>query len=450
MKHKLSHLHNFSAYHPLISGTMILTGVGFLSRIIGFFYRIYLSRLFGEEGMGIYQLIHPIIALSFSLTASAFQTAISKLVAEQTDSEHKSCRPLILGASISIPLSLFAALLLFFFAEPIAAYYLCEPRTAILIKFLSFTLPFSAAHACANGYFYGIRKASVPAWTQFLEQVFRVTTVYILAQMSVLSGREPSLSLTVIGLVIGEIAGIVSIIFVFFIRNRPAPKNTKMLPASGATYPALFSMVIPLTANKVFLNFLQSVEATTLPASLRAFGYDDSTALSVYGVLTGMAFPLIVFPTALTNSISVLLLPTISENMALRKKREVKNTIIQTIQYCSVMGFFCMAFFLFFGKSIGNRLFHSQLAGYFIGELSFLCPFLYLNSTLSGILQGLGKVIPLFICNITSLLLRLAMIYFLVPVVGIKGYLWGLLASQIVLTALCILTLIRKKDLRHT
>ena len=67
---------------PLITGTFILTLTGLVSRLIGFFYRIYLSRLYGEENMGIYQLISPVIALSFSLTAAGYQTAVSKLTAE--------------------------------------------------------------------------------------------------------------------------------------------------------------------------------------------------------------------------------------------------------------------------------------------------------------------------------------------------------------------------------
>jgi len=405
--------------------------------------------------MGIYQLIHPVIALTFSLTAASFQTAISKLVAEQTASTdrflenniQKSYRPLILGASISLPLSLLTTIVLYFFAEPIAIYYLAEPRTADLIQLLSFTLPFSAAHACMNGYFYGIHKASVPAWTQFLEQIFRVLGVFFVVTLSAASGTTPSLSFTVLGLIIGEIAGFLGICFTLFKKILREKSDKINHTASSATYNSLLSMVIPLTANRIFLNLLQSAEAVALPACLREYGYDNSTALSVYGVLTGMAFPLIFFPNALTGSISVLLLPTISENMALGKKKEVKDTIIQTIQYCSIFGFLCMAFFLFFGKSIGEKVFHSSLAGYFICELSFLCPFLYLNSTLSGILQGLGKTTALFFCNIGSLLVRLTIIYITVPLVGMQGYLWGLLVSQMLLTILCISMLIFKKNL---
>ena len=70
--------------NPLIIGTVILTVTGFVSRFIGFFYRIFLSRVFGAEGMGIYQLTSPVLALSFSLTVAGMQTAISKYVAGET------------------------------------------------------------------------------------------------------------------------------------------------------------------------------------------------------------------------------------------------------------------------------------------------------------------------------------------------------------------------------
>ena len=99
-------------------GAFILTATGIVSRLIGFFYRIYLSRLFGEEGMGIYQLLSPVLSLSFSLTAAGYQTAISKLVAEQAAARKtSSLRPLVLGLSFSLPLSLVCNAVLYFFAD---------------------------------------------------------------------------------------------------------------------------------------------------------------------------------------------------------------------------------------------------------------------------------------------------------------------------------------------
>ena len=60
----------------IIKGAFILTVTGFATRIIGFFYRIFLSQTFGEEGVGIYQLAFPVFALGFSLTAAGIETAI--------------------------------------------------------------------------------------------------------------------------------------------------------------------------------------------------------------------------------------------------------------------------------------------------------------------------------------------------------------------------------------
>ena len=95
------------------------------------------------------------------------------------------------------------------------------------------------------------------------------------------------------------------------------------------------------------------------------------------------------------------------------------------------MGVFFLLIFVCFGNWMGTTLFDSPLAGHFITTLGFLCPFLYLDTTLSSILQGLGMAGKIFIMNITCLLVRLAFVFVIVPNFGITGYLWGLLASQI-------------------
>lgn len=456
--------------HPLIVGTFILTATGMVTRLIGFFYRIGLSRLFGEEGMGIYQLLGPVLSLSFSLTAAGFQTAISKLVAEQTAvSKSPSLRPLTLGLSISLPLSLACNWVLYFYADAIAGNLLLEPRTADMLRILSFSVPLSAVHSCINGYFYGIKKAGIPAAAQLLEQLVRVGCVYIVSACCLSLGRTPSIQVAVLGLTAGEFFSMVmTILAVYPYRHtkkgaltrlpgrdssgsRPAfsaagPAGT--MPSSGALYRNLLSMALPLTANRIVLNLLQSVESVSIPARLRLYGYDGATALSVYGVFTGMAMPFIFFPNALTSSVAVLLLPMISENYALGNMAEVKRATVRTIKYCGIMGFFCMAFFVLTGRWLGTALFHSPLAGYLIATLGFICPFLYLDTTLSSILQGLGMAAHIFVMNVVCLLIRLGFVFLAVPRYGITGYLWGLLASQLTLGLLylgCLYRFLKKQ-----
>ena len=70
----------FRKKHSLIKGTLILTSAGLVSRVLGFFFRIFLSHTFGEEQVGLYQLIFPFYALCLSLSTSGLETAISRSV----------------------------------------------------------------------------------------------------------------------------------------------------------------------------------------------------------------------------------------------------------------------------------------------------------------------------------------------------------------------------------
>ena len=450
------------AGRPLIIGTLILTATGLITRTIGFFYRIYLSRLFGEESMGVYQLISPVLALSYSLCAAAYQTAISKLVAEYTDAcNNRRFRPLIAGLMITIPLSLLCCGIIHTQADFIGTQLLMEPRTVPMLQILAFAIPFSSIHSCINGYFYGIKKTGPPAAAQFLEQLARVSCVYLISSSVLAKGGSPSITVAVLGLVTGELVSMtVSLTAIFYTaattqkaQKTTGPDHCLSLPSSTqaricskATGPvsalhaglfrSIFAMALPLTLNRIVLNFLQSIESVSIPTQLKLYGYDNTTALSVYGVLTGMAMPLIFFPNALTNSVSVLLLPLIAENYSRGDLIAVKAAILRTLKFCTTLGLTCMSAFFLLGNFFGNTVFDSPLAGHFIQTLSFLCPFLYLDTTLSSILQGLGKAGTIFIMNMLALLLRLGFVFFAVPTFGITGYLWGMLAGQIFLSVM--------------
>ena len=168
------------------------------------------------------------------------------------------------------------------------------------------------------------------------------------------------------------------------------------------------------------------------------YGYDNAAALSLYGVLTGMSLPLILFPSAITNSICVLLLPIVSEADAASNTATIKKAVHKSIRYGFLLGIVFTLFFLFSGKFLGNLLYQSPLSGSFIITLSFLCPLMYIASTLNSILNGLGQTGLTFIYSMISLLVRLGFVFFGIPLWGIQGYLWGLLVSQAVQTFLCM------------
>lgn len=154
-----------------------------------------------------------------------------------------------------------------------------------------------------------------------------------------------------------------------------------------------------------------------------------------------MSLPFILFPTALTGSIAVMLLPAVSEAQALHQERTIARAVHRSVRYCLLLGFFCLVFFLLFGPALGKFVFHQEKAGSYLQILGFMCPFLYMNSTLASILHGLGKTMQSFFYGVASLLVRLAFVFLCIPAFGIKGYLWALLASQLLLSALQLLPL---------
>ena len=75
--------------NPIIKGTIILTIASLLSRIIGFLYRIFLSNLIGARGMGIFQLIFPVLGFCVALSCGGIQIAVSRFVAESRNNKDK-------------------------------------------------------------------------------------------------------------------------------------------------------------------------------------------------------------------------------------------------------------------------------------------------------------------------------------------------------------------------
>ncbi|MBO5292570.1 MAG: polysaccharide biosynthesis protein [Lachnospiraceae bacterium] len=427
-------------HNPLITGTLILTATSFLTRIIGFFYRIFLSQIFGEEGMGIYQLTAPVMALAFSFSVSGLQTAVSKYVAGEpsTHDYSSSFRVLISGGTLACTLSLFCTFIVYRYSDYIASNLLFESRCAPMLRIIALSFPFSAVHSIAKGYFYGIKNAKLPAATQLIEQTVRVGSVYLIYLYLTSQGKEPAIAVAVIGVVLEECVSFFISIAALYLRFQKVGLLCSIPHACRYRYATitgcLLRMAFPLTLNRIVINLLQSVEAVYIPAALRTFGLSQSDALSVYGVLTGMALPLILFPSALISSVSVLLLPTVAEAQARSDYASIRRTVSRAIRYSSFFGAFCTLGFLLFGRMAGLLLFRSSLAGDFILTLSFICPFMYITSTLSSILNGLGKTGSTFLLSVGGLLIRLLFVFFLVPRFGILGYLWGLLASELLLT----------------
>lgn len=442
--------------NPLIAGTLLLTAAGFLSRILGFFYRIFLSRAVGAEGLGIYQMVFPVHSVAFALCCGAIQTSISRLVARDAGSGKASLRT---GLIISLSLSGLLAGLIWQFAPFIARFVLLEPACEPLLPVMALSIPFSSIHACICGYYYGMKRTAVPALSQMFEQVIRMSAVFLMVQVLTANGEPVTVSVAVWGMFIGEAGSAVYSYLVYAVKDRnngrrpQAQKHAKrrrhksesssFVPSAGflATAVPFMAMAVPLMGNRLILNCLQSLEAIFVPNRLIEFGLNHSDALSMYGVLTGMALPFIYFPSAITNSLSVVLLPTVAEAQAQENTARIEKTIYMALRYSLYMGILCVGLFVLFGPELGMTVFQNTAAGDYIRILAWLCPFMYISTTMGSILNGLGKTSSVFVHNAVSMLLNLSFVVFGIPHMGMRAYFYGLLLSELLLALLHIVCL---------
>lgn len=419
-----------------------------ISRILGFFYRIFLSRTIGASGLGLYQLIFPVFTLSLAVSASGIQTSISRFVA----SEKNGRKFLFTGLFLSIFLSGIFSLFIYFNASWIASDILKEPRTEDLLRVMVYALVPASIHACFNGYYYGKKQSVVPSICQILEQLARVFGTFIIYSVLLENGLPLEPIHAVWGIVISELAGFLVNItaylfkkdhfdsfdrYSFNVEHCSISEKAlfcdfcyKLLP----TIKALGFLAIPLTLNHVLMTLSHSLENLLLPQQLLLYGYTPDEALSHFGILSGMALSVIFFPSAITNSLSVLLLPRISETKAKGDMCTVLDTIKGAVCCGVALGSLCTFVFLLSADWFGSFIFDNELAGFYIRTLSILCPFMYTAILLSSIVNGLGCATLTLICNLSGCAVRILAILFFVPVYGMYAYIISMIVASVVTT----------------
>ena len=399
-----------------------------------------MSNLMGAEGMGLYQLIMPVYALAWSISCAGFNTTVSKLTAqEQAKGEYGNMnRMLKQSVIITTGLGLLLTVALYFGAELLSVYFFNDARTLMPLQILSLAFPFMAAGTCMRGYFIGLQETKIPAANQVLEQVVRMVVIYLIAARFVPRGLEYAAAAALIAIVAEEIF---SFLFVFIAyrfhkkgrKFQPFNKFPTLSPAQSLTL--IMGMALPLTGNRVAGSLLSAWENVLIPQRLQMFGLSATEAISEFGRVTGMAIPLIFFPTAVLTALSVTLVPAVSEAVAARDMRGVSGITSKAMLFAAVTGMGAAALFLFFGHELGMAI-YNQPIGLMLQLLGIMCPFIYMQIVLSGVLNGLGCQMFIFRNSLISSGISIAFIFLLVPQFGLSAYIFGWLVSLLVVIAL--------------
>ena len=405
-------------------GTFLLTCAGLLSRVIGFFYRIFLSHAIGAEGIGLFQLAIPLQTLLLAVTASGIQTALSRLVAAHlATGEDKKARDFFcLGTFFAFALSCAASALLYLRADFFAVQILKEARTEELVRILSFSIPFATLHSCTNSYYFARKKTEFPSGLQLIEQIVRVGSSYLLYLVCISEGTPVTAVIAAGGTLVSELVVAVLALLMISLHFQKYAHKIFHIELPFACLKEICRTAFPVTLNRLLLSVL-------------------AESLSIYGIFTGLALPCILFPATITNSASMMLMPSVAEMQALGYRKRIRYVTWQTIRASLLLGFLCAFGFYCIGPFMGTVLFHSPTAGTYIQTLSFVCPFLYLNTTLTSILHGLGQTGRSLVHSALGILVRILFVVFAIPLAGIRGYLYGILFSEILSSSLHIYAL---------
>ena len=215
-----------------LKGTLILACTGLVSRIAGFFYRIFLSHAIGAEGLGLYQLILPLQGLMAGLSYTGIQSALSRLIASRLALQEKkeAYFSLVTGIFAAVFFSAVTGFLLFRHADFFASTILKAPGTSDLLRLTAASIPLCAIHSCIDSYYYARKKASVPAAVQLSEQAVRIGATYILYLIFLSEGRPVTAMIASGGSLAGEAAAsLISLLMVsFHFGNHPVKEKTSV------------------------------------------------------------------------------------------------------------------------------------------------------------------------------------------------------------------------------
>ena len=415
--------------------TAVMTATSLLLRLLGIVFRIFISNRVGAEGMGLYQLVFSVYILGATFATGGLITAVTCLVAEKlTQSDSRGVRRLMrLSFLLCVGVGGISALLLYIGA-PLIGNWMGDLRAVPAIAISGIALPFIGVAACIKGYFMARRKAWPPCLSQIVEQSVRIGS--ILWMLS--TYWDGSLATACVIIIVGDaLSETVACIYLFFAYRRDRkqlPKNT--LQTTQKALRSLLHIALPLTAGRYLTTALRTVENFLVPACLTLYTHSNALSLAQFGAVKGMALPLIFFPSALLMTLSGLLIPELSDAYALGQRRQVSRLVERTLHVTLLGSILVGGIFTILGQQLGDLLYHDALVGMLLCILGPLTPVMYLDSVVSGMLKGLGQQVRSLWFAVADSVVRIGLIYLLLPRFGLTGFLYVMLVSNLLTATL--------------
>lgn len=430
-----------------LKSSLILICSNMITSIFAFIFSIILSKYLGAEGMGLYDLIMPVYDLFICLICGGMVTAVSKISAIYFGKDDFSN----LDNSISISLlfdsiwSLIVICFVFINTKYIGINIIDDIRSVHAIQVICPAMFFIALSCIFKGYFYGTSDVKVPALIDVFEKFLRIIIITSIITLFSLKGVKSTVTAAYMTLTFGELISLLCLYFMYRIKKKKYKMSQDYKPDRIQLLFNILIVSFPLCINGFLSTSLSAVSALIIPRRLVASGIDYNIALSMIGKFKAMALNIVFFPTNILNSISIVLIPDLSEKISNKDYFSVEYRISQVLKISTVLGVLTMIVCLLFPDYLGQIFYKRNDLGNYIKFASICAPVSFISSATFGILNGIGKQNILLRNSLIVSIEELILIYILTGIHSINIYGCGI---SLLITSLTSLILNIKEIVR--
>ena len=414
----------------------LVTGLSVAERALGFLYRIVLSRLIGSEGLGLYQVALSVFSVFITLGTGGIPITVSRLISKSKAAGNPK------GERSAVTAGLFASLLL---TLPVCLVFLLfgkkftflfsDDRCLDIFSILLVGLIFSSVYAVIRGSFWGNKQFLLPSVLELVEEsVMVIAGVLLLRGISdVFDGAKRAAFAVIISYFISFSASSVC----FFARGGRLASPKKQLKP-------LFASAMPITAVRAGGSLVGSAVAVLLPAMLIRAGATQTEALQMFGVVSGMSIPILSIPSTVIGSISLVLVPELSEDFYRKRYKQLGKNIEKGISVTVLVACLLIPLFFVLGDDIGRVLYSDADAGEMIRRCCFMLLPMSLTMISTGILNSINFERQTLVYYFIGAALMLGAVLILPQYIGVYAYPVGLSLSYVVCSTLNLVFLCRK------
>ena len=426
---------------PIFYSALLLTGVNLLLRFVGTSFQVYLSGRIGAEGIGLLQLTMSVGGLAMVAGMGGIRTSTMYLTAEELGrGTAKNIMPVLSGCVLySVILSTAVGFLLYHFAPWIAQVWIGNTQTTDALRLFAAFLPVVCLCGVMTGYFTAAQRIGTLAAVEVAEQVCSMTlTIFLL---NFWAGHDPVKSCLCV--ILGSSFGaILTLSILLLLRMLERPQSGKSLPVRRR----LLDIALPLALADDLKSGISTAESLMVPKRL-ALNRATENPLAAFGMVSGMVFPVIMFPAAILFGLTELLIPEMARCGSAGLHGRIRYLTRKSLKVALVYGVTFGGLLYLTADWLCSQLYHSPEAGQHLRWYALLVPMLYCDAITDAITKGLGQQHICVRYNIITSFLDVVFLYVLLPRYGMTGYFISFLLTHLLNFLLSLGLLLRTTGL---